>query len=147
MSRISEIPVRVESDTEITALGGGVTAILHEIAAMLERLAAGDEGGAIDLKSLPLGPGDYRRLQEALGEGEVDITLNIAGTSRIRETGVRGVWWVQHRDLYEDTVAELIEVTSIPAIVLAQPEDVASDFARLSASLASNTPEGVSHDA
>ncbi|HIE55188.1 MAG TPA: hydrogenase accessory protein HupE, partial [Chromatiaceae bacterium] len=44
--------------------------------------------------SLPLAPGEEKRLEEALGEGEVKATLNALGESRLIETRYSGVWLI-----------------------------------------------------
>jgi hydrogenase-1 operon protein HyaF len=105
-------------------LGAGVDAVLAEVVQRLEQLADGGTPEAIDLRSLPLNPGDRERLADALGEGEVDITLRLDGTSHVRETGATGVWWVEHRDARGDVIAELLEITRIPEILNADPGDI-----------------------
>jgi len=140
MATLKNIPVKVEnagSDTSI--IGGGLVAILHEIAEMLERLAEFDESGAIDLRSLPFSPKDYRQLREILGRGEVEITLNTDGKSYLRETGFPGVWWVEHRDLDNQQTAELLEIAAIPAIVMADAEDIIQGTRRLKERLTIHT--------
>ena len=52
-------------------------------------------------------------------------TLVYVGESRAQETRYPGIWWVTHRNEAGDTVAELIEVCTIPAILRAPAEDVA----------------------
>jgi len=105
-------------------LGAGVGAVLAEVVARLEQLAAGEAPEAIDLRSLPLNPDDRERLAEALGEGEVDITMRLDGVSRVRETGAAGVWWIEHRDARGDVIAEQLEITRIPEILNADPGDI-----------------------
>ena len=95
-------------------LGAGLDAVLAEVVQRLEQLAAGERPDAIDLRSLPLNPADRERLAEALGDGEVDITMRLDGASRVRETGATGVWWVEHRDARGELIAELLEITRIP---------------------------------
>jgi hydrogenase-1 operon protein HyaF len=126
MSRLAEIPIRIEPSAASGGLGGGVTAILHEIVRLLEHLAAVDEPAAIDLRSLPMSPQDRTELQRALGEGEVQATLNAEGISRIHETRVPGVWWVEHRDRQGELIAELIEVTRVPEILASAPDEIAA---------------------
>jgi hydrogenase-1 operon protein HyaF len=126
MSRLAEIPIRIEPPASAGGLGGGVTAILNEIVRLLERLASLEEPAAIDLRSLPMSPKDRTELQRALGEGEVQATLNAEGISRIHETRVPGVWWVEHRDRHGEVIAELIEVTRVPEILASAPEEIAA---------------------
>ncbi len=116
-------------------LAGGVTAVLHEIVELLERLAATGEGGAIDLRSLPMAPGDHEHLRSALGEGEVSASFDALGPTRVRETGVAGVWWIEHRNAHGETLTELIEVTEVPEILAAARQDIGAAAQALRARL------------
>lgn len=134
MNAKTNIPIRVVGDRappNTQVLGGGLTAILHEVLAMLENLSAFGEGGQIDLRSLPLAPGEIGELKAALGEGEVDIRLQLGGLTRCRETGVPGVWWLEHRDDAGATVAEFIEVAFAPEILRPGREDIRAGMRRL----------------
>ena len=131
MSRLADIPIRIESApiksaAALGGLGGGVAAILSELVTLLERLAERDEPAMIDLRSLPMGPQDRVELQRALGDGEVQATVSAQGLSNIRETGVAGVWWVEHRDAQGDLVAEMIEVGRVPLILASASDEIAS---------------------
>lgn len=99
--------------------------LLHEVATLLDRLARTGEGGSVQLHGLPLPPGDYEALQEALGEGEVNAEIDALGPTQIRETALHGVWWVTHRNAEQEVVDESIEVTRCPAILQTPEEDVA----------------------
>ena len=118
MTTLSDIPVTVEAGT------GNVQPLLHEIRHALGRLAHGDDGTVIDLRGLPLAPGEEVRIEEALGDGEVHAELNALGTTTIRETGYSGVWIVTHKNTEDEVVARFIEVTRIPQILKAQTEDI-----------------------
>jgi hydrogenase-1 operon protein HyaF len=132
MMRLADIGVRIESG----GLGPGVTALLYEIADGVEHLASDGETGAIDLGSLPLSPVDREHLQRMLGTGEVEATLKVDGLSHIRETGIPGVWWIEHRDARGGLIAELIEFTRIPEILCAAVEDLDRGAAVLRARVA-----------
>jgi hydrogenase-1 operon protein HyaF len=130
--RLSEIGVRMEGSIAPAAapersggLGGGVTAILAELAARLERLAANGDTALIDLRSLPMSPSDRSELLLALGQGEVTATLDAQGESTLRETAFAGIWWIVHRDRDGQVTSELLEVTSAPQILAAVPQDIA----------------------
>lgn len=136
MSRLSEIPIRIEPTAQAEGLGGGgVTALLHEIVTLLERLATAGEPAAIDLRSLPMSSQDRSELRSALGEGEVQATLNAGGSSTIRETGVPGVWWVEHHDRQGELIAELLEVTRVPDILASATDEIATGARTLRAQL------------
>jgi hydrogenase-1 operon protein HyaF len=113
------------------ALSGNAEALLREIAALLQQLIERGEGGCIDLQSLPLTPSDRSWLAERLGKGEVEIELEAAGRSTIRESGLPGVWWITHRGPGGRTQSEFIEVARIPDIVLPPPEDMRDGLERL----------------
>jgi hydrogenase-1 operon protein HyaF len=137
LSRLSQIPIRIEGsalpggpapdpDAKSGGLGGGVSAILSELARLLERLAENQIPASIDLRSLPMSPQDRSLLQRALGEGEVQATVAAQGLSSIRETLVAGVWWVEHRDAQGELIAELLEVTLVPQILASAPDEIAA---------------------
>jgi hypothetical protein len=152
MIRLTEIPIRVESSArtvpaaEAGGLGGGVTAILSELVTLLERLALNDATGAIDLRSLPMGPRDRAELQHALGEGEVQAKVTAQGLSNIRETQVSGAWWVEHFDQQGALIAELIEVTRVPQILASATDEIAAGAlalrARIATGVAAAAPMG-----
>ena len=128
MTRLSDIAIRVEpgmagAPAVTGGLGGGVAAILTELVTLLERLGT---PAAIDLRSLPMSPQDRVELERALGEGEVQATVNARGLSTVRETRIAGVWWIEHRDPQGELVAELLEVTRVPEILAGAPDDIAA---------------------
>ncbi len=125
MSKLSKIPVNVEAGT------GNVRPLMHEIRHALARLAQGEEGTVIDLRSLPLAPGEEDRIEEVLGEGEVHAELDALGPSTIKETAYSGVWIVTHRNIENEIVARFIEVCRVPAILMAQDEDIVAGISRL----------------
>jgi hydrogenase-1 operon protein HyaF len=143
MSGLDQIGVQV-----VTALYDAapsyVPALLREIEALLAELVASGRNGRIDLRSLPLLPGDDARLAALLGEGEVDAALEVTGDTRVRETGVAGVWWVTHANADGETVAEFIEVTLVPEILKTHPQDARVGLTQLRARLAELTQEGES---
>ncbi|MDE2345086.1 MAG: hypothetical protein KGL13_01330 [Gammaproteobacteria bacterium] len=123
-------------------VGGGLIAILREISEMLERLSRYDDTAAIDLRTLPFSPADYQRLREFLGSGEVEITLKVDGTSRVRETGYAGVWWVEHRNPDNELLAELLEITNIPEIIVTSSDEITRSASQLRERLALHSAGG-----
>lgn len=93
MTRLQDIGVKVVPASEDSgALTVPARAILHELAALVERLVDSGEGGSIDLCSLPLGPGDHERLEVFLGQGEVSRGGGGARTDLgARDRGARGM--------------------------------------------------------
>jgi hydrogenase-1 operon protein HyaF len=108
-----------------------VDALIMEVSGLLRRLIEHGEPGSIDLLGLPLSPSCLAALDQRLGKGDVNVSLDAAGLSAIRETAFPGVWWTSHADEAGRVVALLIEVTSIPDIVRADIEDMRLAFRRL----------------
>jgi hypothetical protein len=106
-------------------------AVLREILTLLELLDGTGEGGSIDLASLPLSAPDKQWLRQSLGEGAVKININAGGPTTVVETATPGVWWVIHCNEQCAQTGEFIEVTLIPEIVPAHPDDVSSGIKRL----------------
>jgi hydrogenase-1 operon protein HyaF len=125
MSAIDGIAVRVETET------GNVRPLLHEIRHALARLAQDKEGTVIDLRSLPLAPGEEIRIEEALGAGEVRAELDALGPTIVQETAYSGVWLITHRNAANEIVARFLEVTRMPDLLMAQTEDIQRGIERL----------------
>jgi hydrogenase-1 operon protein HyaF len=122
-TRLEHIAVTVIGPDD-AAENGNARALLRELEAMLERFVERDERGSIDLRSLPLLPGDYERLRETLGTGEVSALVQAMGATEVHETAIPGIWWVRHFDEAGEVSAELIEVTDVPEILKTHPADV-----------------------
>lgn len=132
MIRLEDIAIEVVEATQTeTGLSANVLAILHEIASLQEALVADNETGSIDLRGLPLLPGERDALQTVLGKGELSVTLDTLGPTRIYETQVAGVWWVQHENREGERIAELIEVTRCPQIIKSDVRDIGEAAAAL----------------
>lgn len=136
LNRLADIAIRVERPTRAGGLGGGVAAILTEMIGLLDGLANGARPAAIDLRSLPMSAEDRTELQQILGEGEVQATVNAGGLSSIRETRISGVWWVEHRDDRGELIAELIEVTRVPEILASALDEIAAGARELRSRIA-----------
>ena len=125
MSSLETIPVKTEVAT------GNVEPLLHEIRHALKRLANGEAGTTIDLKSLPLAPGEEERIEATLGTGEVRAEVDALGPTLIQETSYPGVWLTTHKNAVDAVVARFIEVTYIPELLRSQPEDIDAGIDRL----------------
>lgn len=110
---------------------GMAYSILSEIAQGLKLLAEHDESSTIDLRSLPMSQADRDQLQEMLGHGEVNASLEVSGPSAIWETAFPGVWWIRHMGAGGRIATEEIAVTRIPEILLTHPHDVAAAAVRI----------------
>ena len=130
MSALDNIAVRIEAAT------GNVEPLLHEIRHAMQRLAEGREGTVIDLRRLPLAPGEEERIEAVLGKGEVRAELDALGPTVVQETSYAGVWLITHRNAEHAVVARFIEVTRMPEILRAQLADIESGISRLEGELA-----------
>ncbi len=138
MSRLSQIAVRVEFVAPSApvapdpgGLAGGVHAILSELAGLLSQLVVSGTRGLIDVRSLPMSSEDRAALQDALGVGEIHVTLDAEGPSQIRETTIPGIWWIEHRNRSGEVTSELIEVALVPGILARAPDELVQGVAVL----------------
>lgn len=133
MTSLSDITIQTEY-TSGSDEPGMLDAVLQELVRLLDIYLAHGESGAIDIRSLPLSPGDYTRLQQRLGKGEISIHARLSGDSDIYETDYAGIWWICHRNMDNRVIAEYIEVAAVPAIVCAHKADIEQARKRLTES-------------
>ena len=105
--------------------------ILHEIRHAVGRLLETGETRVIDLRSIPLAPGEEETIIDTLCCGEVHAKLNALGPSEIYETRFAGVWLVTHYNEDREVIGRFIEITRIPDILRSQPEDIGIALATL----------------
>lgn len=110
---------------------GNVRPILNEVLHAVDRLLKDNEPTTIDLAGLPFGPGELDYLEATLGTGELSAKLDALGTSRIRETVYPGVWWLEHRNAFDEVVGRYLEITRTPEILSSQDADIVAGRARL----------------
>ena len=128
------IPVATEGE-----FTGNVTPLLHEIRHALAALLESDEQTVIDLRAMPLAPGEEERIEAALGQGEVRVELNALGRSDIVETRYPGVWLITHSNTEGKVVGKYIEIALIPDILQAQQGDIEAGLEQLSNTLTIST--------
>lgn len=132
MLRLQDIAIRTEAaENGSSRSHANATPVMHEILHALGRLVALGEPTTIDLRAIPFGPGDEDQLLERLGIGEVSVELDTLGNSKILESSYSGVWIVDHRNADDQRIALQIEIARVPAILAAQPEDMADALHRL----------------
>lgn len=118
---------------EIAEVGTGLAqAVMSELAQHVSILAQSGTPHVIDLTSLPMNEMDKQELKNALGQGEVSITLSTIGDSQIYETRFSGVWWVTHFTTDNRIISELIEIAQVPEIVKSHPDDIKKSADELS---------------
>jgi hydrogenase-1 operon protein HyaF len=146
--RLKDIPVRIESlpqgpgQTLLSTGGTGsavlpeappgsmAQALLREIGACLQTVAAGGPRQVIELGNLPIGEAELRLLEEALGHGEVHAQISASGPSTVYETAYPGVWWVKYFNDGDYVVTQQVEVGTVAMILEAHPEDIRDSAAR-----------------
>ena len=111
------------SDTPCNIPTGNVVPLLHEILHALERWLDDGEEHAIDLRGIPMAPGEEDQLIETLGEGEIRADLSLTGRSVVSETRFPAVWLVTHYNTDDTIIGRFIEVCEMPAILKSQAED------------------------
>ncbi|MEA3409990.1 MAG: hydrogenase expression/formation C-terminal domain-containing protein [Pseudomonadota bacterium] len=115
-----------------------VKPLLHEIKHALDNLIETGHSSIIDLRSIPLAPGEEDKILSTLGQGEVLAKLNALGLSEIIETQYAGVWLVTHYNDENTIISRFIEVTTMPEILCSQTEDIMKAYSSLSLDLAEN---------
>lgn len=140
---MSEAAIPVSTEVKFNIQVGGeltqnVKPLLHEIKHALESLIENGETSIIDLRSIPLAPGEEEKILNTLGRGEVQAQLDALGLSEIFETRYAGVWVVTHYNDENTIISRFIEVTTIPNILCSQTEDIMAAYSSLALDLDEN---------
>ena len=106
-------------------------ALLAEILDRVGRYRATGASHIINLTLLPMTPEDMAYLDAALGRGSVSLLSRGYGNCRITATALDGVWWVQYFNASETLILNTLEITRMPEVALAAPEDLADSRERL----------------
>jgi hydrogenase-1 operon protein HyaF len=114
---------------------GNVPLLLAEIRHALERLLRSGTPHTIDLRAIPLGPGEEDGLLAALGRGEVRAEFDSMGPTEIQECGYAGVWCITHRNGGGTVTGRFLEITYAPGLLASPAEDVSAALQRLTAEL------------
>ena len=112
-----------------------VQPLLHEIKHALRKLIESGDSSIIDLRSIPLAPGEEDIIINTLGCGEVHARLNALGPSEIVETRFAGVWLITHFNEDNSIIGRFIEITALPDILKSQAEDMEFALAQLEGEL------------
>ena len=132
MSESVEIKFNIQMGDDLTF---NVQPLLNEVKHALENLIETGASTIIDLRSIPLAPGEEDKIINTLGQGEVKAELNALGLSDVVETKYPGVWLVTHYNDENQIISRFIEVTKMPEILCSQTEDVMASFSRLTLDL------------
>ncbi len=116
---------------EVPADAFSAPPIIEEVAHRAATRRPGDPAHVINLSLLPMSPSDGECLGKVLAAGPVRILSRGYGNCRITSTVVRDTWWVQYVNGYGATMVDSIEITDVPEVALAGPEDMAESSRRL----------------
>ena len=128
----AEIKFNIQVGDELTQ---NVKPLLHEIKHALDNLIETGRTSIIDLRSIPLAPGEEDKILNTLGRGEVLAQLNALGLSEVIETQYAGVWLVTHYNDEDHIISRFIEVTTMPEILCSQTEDIMAAYSHLTLEL------------
>lgn len=89
------------------------------------------EPHVINLSLLPHTEEDLTFLDSLLGHGPAVVLSRGYGNCRVTTTATRNVWWVRFYNSTDDLILNTIEVTALPEVVRAAPEDIFDSHERL----------------
>lgn len=121
-------------DTYWTVVPKGVMnspPLLTELNAKIAEYKPGGEPHTINLSLLPQTEQDLAFLAQRLGRGSATILSRGYGNCRITATGTRYVWWVQYFNSEDTLILNTLEVSDVPSVACASPEDIADSRERL----------------
>ncbi len=110
--------------------------VLVEIAEASEKYSPvatdnSEQPHVINLSLLPFSPEDHNYLNEKVGVGHVTLLSRGYGNCRITSTQVDGLWRVQYYNSTDQLILDTLEITDIPAVACAAPEDLEDSAERL----------------
>lgn len=106
-------------------------ALITEIADRVATRRPEDPVHAINLSLLPHTEGDLTFLDALLGRGAVTALSRGYGNCRVMATAIADVWWVRFYNSQDTLILNSIEITGVPEVVCAAPEDIADSRERL----------------
>lgn len=121
-------------DTHWTAVPSDVMnapPLLTELNAKTAGYRPGGEAHTINLSLLPQTEQDLEFLAQRLGGGSVTILSRGYGNCRITATGTAFVWWVQYFNSEDTLILNTLEVSDVPSVARASPEDIVDSHERL----------------
>lgn len=105
--------------------------LLAELNAQIAAYHPGKDPHVINLSLLPQTEQDLAFLEQRLGRGPVTILSRGYGNCRITATGCRYVWWVRYFNSQDSLILNTLEVSEVPAVACASPEDIDDSRQRL----------------
>ena len=124
-------PALTSHDGPLPAMVYNAPALVTEMKDKLAAWRPGTEAHVINLSLLPLSDEDVSYLDARLGPGPVTILSRGYGNCRISSTGTRNGWYVRYFNSREAVILNTIEITEIPSVACAAPEDLEDSAQRL----------------
>ncbi len=106
--------------------------ILTELLDRSAEWVRGDAVHAVNFSLLPHTPEDLAFIENRLGVGATTILSRGYGNCRVTATATANVWWVRYYNSVDTLILNTVEISEIPAVVCAAPEDIADSAERLS---------------
>jgi hydrogenase-1 operon protein HyaF len=110
--------------------------ILAELNDKLDHWHAGAPAHVVNLSLLPLSEEDVRFLGEQLGDGDTVILSRGYGNCRISNTRIPHCWQLVYFNSQDNVILHTIEITAMPDVACAAPEDLQDSVERLKEVLA-----------
>jgi len=115
--------------------------ILVELADRCDLYEGNGNKHTINLTLLPLSLDELEYLDGRLGRGPVDILSRAYGKCQVISTMAANVWWVRFYNSMGTLILNSLEISAVPDVVAAAPEDLADSAERLSQILAPYWPD------
>jgi hydrogenase-1 operon protein HyaF len=112
----------------------GLMAAPALVAELLDKSAtqgADELAHVVNLTLLPHTPQDLAHLDRGLGEGSARLLSRGYGNCRVEATAVPRVWRVRFFNSMDALILDTIEVSAVPEVALAAPEDLTDSAGRL----------------
>jgi len=129
------------SEDEHSAEFPNAMPILIELADRAARYENDGSKHSINLTLLPLSVPELEYLDARLGRGPVDILSRAYGKCQVISTLTPNVWWVRFYNSMGTLILNSLEISAVPDVVAAAPEDLLDSADRLSDILAPYWPD------
>ena len=133
-------PVTVDAANAPAAVPNALP-LLVEIDARCAAYSADRTPHSINLSLLPLSDAELEFLDDRLGRGPIDILSRSYGKCQVISTRTPNVWWVRYYNSMGKLILNSIEITDVPQIVHAAPEDLRDSALRLEEIIAPYWPD------
>ena len=125
------VPRRAGREVPRSAQVVNAPPLLVELQDKSARFTPGTEVHVINLTLLPHTEANLEWLEAQLGQGSVDILSRGYGNCRITATALPHVWRVRFYNSMDVLILDTFEVTVMPEVALAAPEDLGDSGARI----------------